>query len=66
MPAITSTPIVAQSIICYVSRCKWIGTIGLNNTANAPKIQAQAARFFPLAVKAEYAKTAQQIQRSNV
>jgi hypothetical protein len=34
------TPIAAQSIVCHVSRRKWMGKIGLNRMANTPKIQA--------------------------
>jgi len=60
------TPIAAQSMVCHVSRRKWTGKIGLNRTANTPKIQAQGTRFSSLATKAAYANTAQQIQRSNV
>ena len=63
--AITITPSAPQSTICHVSRCKWTGIIGLNSTASTPKIQSQSTRFFSLAIKAAYAKAAQQIQRSN-
>jgi hypothetical protein len=64
--ATAMTPMVNQFTPIQVLRSKWTRKMGLYNPAKTPKIQIQATRFASKALTAEYAKTAQQTQRSSV